>query len=190
MPKQHDCSLKEDELKQVREAMKSPQAKVAKRATIVHGLHLGHRPDELAELHHVSLTTIYNHFNRFKAEGSKGLADKARSGRPAKATERYIKLLEETLDIEPKEQGYAFSIWTQARLRTYLAQETGIELSRSVFQDLMQRLGYRYRRPKRDLGHEQDPQLREQVKEALDELKKEPKQANSSYSLWTKVQSD
>ena len=58
---------------------------------------------------------------------------------------------------------------------TYLAQETGIELSRSVFQDLMQRLGYRYRRPKRDLGHEQDPQLREQVKEALDELKKEPK---------------
>ena len=81
-------------------------------------------------------------------------------------------------------------MWTQARLRSYLAQETGIELSRSVFQDLMQRLGYRYRRPKRDLGHEQDADLREQVKDALDELKKEPRQVKSSYSLWMKQPSD
>lgn len=190
MPKQHDYTLNEDELKQVREAMKSPTAKVAKRATIVHGLHLGHRPDELAELHQVSLTTIYNHFNRFKAEGSGGLADRRRSGRPPKATEAYIRLLEATLDIEPQEQGYAFTMWTQARLRSYLAQETGIELSRSVFQKLMHSPGYRYRRPKRDLGHKRDADLREQVKAALEELKKEPKPEKLSYSLWTKVQSD
>jgi transposase len=190
MPKQHDYNLNEDELKQVREAIKSKNAKVAKRASIIHGLHLGHRPGELAELHDVSPTTIYNQFNRFKAEGAEGLADKARSGRPAKVTEGYIKCLEETLTIDPKEQGYAFTIWTQARLRNYLAQQTGIELSRSVFQELMQGLGYRYRRPKRDLGHKQDAELREQVKDALDELKKEPKQAHSNYSLWTKAQSD
>ena len=190
MPKQHDYTLTEEELEQIREAMKSQDAKVSKRANVVHGLHLGHHPSELAELHQVSLTTIYNHFNRFKAEGSDGLADKARSGRPAKVTEDYVKLLEETLDIDPKEQGYAFTIWTQARLRKYLEEKTGIKLSRSVFQELMQALGYRYRRPKRDLVHEQDPELREQVKEALDELKKEPKQVNSSYSLWMKVQSD
>ena len=54
----------------------------------------------------------------------------------------------------------------------------------------MQGLGYRYRRPKRDLGHTQDPDLREQVKAALDELKKEPKQGSLSYSLWTKRRSD
>jgi len=165
--------------------MKSKNAKAGKRATVVHGLHLGHSPNELAQLHNVSLTTIYNYFNRFKAD--EGLADKARSGRPQKATEEYIQLLKETLDIDPQEQGYAFTIWTQARLRSHLAQQTGIELSRSAFQELMQRLGYRYRRPKRDLGHEQDTELREQVSDALEELKKEPKQPNSSYSLWTKV---
>lgn len=190
MPKQHNYTLNKDELEQIREAMKSQDAKVAKRASIIHGLHLGHHPAELAKLHHVSLTTIYNHFNRFKAEGADGLADKTRSGRPAKATGAYIQLLEETLDLDPKTQGYAFTIWTQARLRKYLEQQTGIKLGRSVFQELMQRLGYRYRRPKRDLGHEQDLELREQVKDALDELKKEPKQVKSSYSLWTKVQSD
>jgi transposase len=190
MPKQHDYTLNEEELKQIRQAMKHLDARVAKRATIIHSLHLGYRPEEVAQMHEVSLTTVYNHFNRFKMAGIEGLPDKAKSGRPAKATPEYIDRLEKTLEIDPKEKGYAFTIWTQPRLRSYLAQETGIELSRSRFQALMQRLGYRYRRPKRDLGHKQDPDLREQVKEALDELKKEPKQGSSSYSLWTKRPSD
>lgn len=190
MPKQHDYTLTEEELKQIRRAMKHLDARVTKRATVVHSLHWGYSPQEVAEMNGVSLTTVYNHFNRFKMQGIEGLPDKAKSGRPAKATPEYIALLEQTLESEPKEKGYAFTIWTQARLRSYLAQETGIQISRSRFQVLMQRLGYRYRRPKRDLGHKQDPALREQVKTALTELKKEPQPVNSSYSLWTKRPSD
>jgi transposase len=190
MPKQHDYILNDEELKQIRQAMKHLDARVEKRATIVHCLHLGYSPKEVAKMHGVNLTTVYNYFNRFKSEGSDGLPDKARSGRTPKATEEYIKQLEQVLDHDPKEMGYAFTIWTQARLREYLAQKTEISLSRSRFQDLMQRLGYRYRRPKRDLGHKQDPELREEVKIALDELKKSPKKGNSSYSLWTKRLSD
>ncbi|MDQ7025277.1 MAG: winged helix-turn-helix domain-containing protein [Anaerolineae bacterium] len=98
--------------------------------------------------------------------------------------------MEETLDIDPHRMGYAFTMWTQGRLRTYLLEQTGIGISRSVFQDLMQGLSYVYRRPKRGLGQEQDALLREQVKEALAELKKEPKGVKSNYSLWTKQQSD
>ena len=94
-------------------------------------------------MHEVSLTTVYNHFKRFQMAGIKGLPDKAQSGRPVKATPEYIDLLEKTLDSDPKEKGYAFTIWTQPRLRSYLAQETGIQISRSRFQDLLQRLGYR-----------------------------------------------
>ena len=190
MPKRHNYTLTEDEYKQVREAMKNLDARISKRASIVHSLHLEHAPTELAEMYGLSLASIYNHFNRFKAEGFEGLADKPKSGRPRKATAEYIALLEETLEIDPKAKGYAFTMWTQARLRKYLAQETAIEISRSVFQELMQRLGYRYRRPKRDLSHKRDEQLREQVKEALEEVKKEPKVVNLSYSLWTKVESD
>ncbi|MGB7339485.1 MAG: IS630 family transposase [Phototrophicaceae bacterium] len=190
MPKKHNYTLTETEYKQVREAMKNLDGRISKRASIVHGLHLGHSPTELAQMNGLSLASIYNQFNRFKAEGFEGLADKPKSGRPRKATAAYIELLEETLEIDPKAKGYAFTMWTQARLRKYLAQETGIEISRSVFQELMQRLGYRYRRPKRDLSHKQDQDLREQVKQALDEVKKEPKQVKSSYSLWMKVQLD
>ena len=186
MPKQHDYTLNDEELKQIRQAMKHLDARVAKRATVVHSLHLGYSPQEVAQMNDVSVTTVYNHFNRFKEAGIAGLPDKAKSGRPTKATPEYIALLEATLDSDPQEKGYAFTVWTQARLRSYLAQETGIDLSHSRFHELMKRLGYRYRQPKRDLGHKQNPELREQAQLALEELKKEPKQANSSYSLWTK----
>ena len=51
----------------------------------------------------------------------------------------------------------------------------GIRLSRNCLSEVLQEEGYVYRRPKKDLGHKQDADLREQVKEALDELKKRPK---------------
>jgi transposase len=190
MPKQNNYTLDDEQLKQVREAVKSPIARVAKRATVLHSLHLGYGVETIAQMHNLSVASIYNHVNRFQAEGIEGLPDKPKSGRPSKATPEYVQLLEQTLESDPKDKGYAFSVWTQARLRHYLAQQTGITISRSRFQELLERLGYVYRRPKRDLGQRQDPQLREQVKIALEELKKAPQQGQSSYSLWTKHKLD
>jgi transposase len=118
------------------------------------------------------------------------LADKLKSGRPRKATPEYIQLLEQMLDSDPKDKGYGFAVWTQARLRQYLAQQTRVVISRSRFQELLDQLGYVYRRSKCDLGQRQDPQLREQVKAALEALKKEPQSRPLSYSLWTKCKLD
>lgn len=190
MPKHNDYTLSEEQVEQVREAMKSPIARIVQRATVLHSLHLGYRVEEVAQMHNLSTASIYNHVRRFEAEGGAGLADKPKSGRPRKATPEYISLLEETLESDPKDKGYGFAVWTQARLRQYLAQQTGIAISRSRFQELLEQVGYVYRRPKRDLGQRQDPQLREQVKAALEELKKAPQQELSSYSLWTKRKLD
>lgn len=190
MPKQNDYTLSDEQLEQMREVMKSPMARVAQRASVLHSLHLGYRVEEVAQIHQISAASVYNHVQRFKTEGVAGLPDKPKSGRPRKATLAYITLLEETLATDPKDKGYGFAVWTQARLRQYLAQQTGIVISRSRFQELLDQLGYVYRRPKRDLGQRQDPQLRQQVKAALDELKKQPQQGQSSYSLWTKHKSD
>jgi transposase len=190
MPKHNDYTLSEAQLKQVREAMKSPNARMAQRATVLHSLHFGYRVEEVGHMQHLSRGRIYNHVQRFQAEGLAGLPDKPKSGRPRKASPEYIHLLEQTLASHPQALGYGFSVWTQARLRRYLAQQTGIDISRSRFQELLERLGYVYRRPKRDLGQHQDPQLREQVIAALEELKKAPPPGTSNYSLWTKLKSD
>jgi transposase len=48
-----------------------------------------------------------------------------------KATPSYIQLLLLTVEKKPQELGYEFGRWTGERLATYLAEQTGIELSGS-----------------------------------------------------------
>jgi len=189
MPKQIDFTLKQKELKQVKMAMKSHKAKVARRANVIHSLHLGYGAEEVARLQQISLGTVYNHFKRFKEEGFKGLADKGRSGRPPKADAVYRQCLRVLIETEPSDLGLGFSIWTLASLQAYMRRTTGVQLSQNRLSEVLQEEDYVYRRPKKDLGHEHDPELREQVKAALDELKKTPATPHLGYSLWMKVDS-
>ena len=96
MPKQNDYNLNEDELAEIHAGMKNLEGRMAKRATLIYGLQLGYEPAEGGRLNKVSLATRYKHFKRFKAEGLGGLADKAKSGRPRKATPQYIDCLATT----------------------------------------------------------------------------------------------
>ena len=189
MPKQIDYTLTKEELEQIQGAMKSKQGKVASRASVIHSLHLGYTAPEVAELHQISLATVYNHYHRFKVKGAKGLSSQAIAGRPAKADEAYRKRLREVIDTNPSELGLGFSIWTLPTLQAYMQRETGVKLSQNRLSEVLQAEGYVYRRPKKDWGHQHDPQLREQVKAALDEAKKTPVKALSNYSLWMKVDS-
>lgn len=189
MPKQNDYTLTEAELKQVLEAVKSPIARVAKRALVLHSLHLGYAPEEIARIQALSLATVYNHFNRFKAEGIVGLADKPKQGRPPKANESYRKRLIEVIETHPDDLNLGFAVWTLPSLQEYMRRETGIKISQNRLAEVLREEGYVYRRPKKDLGHKQDENLRQKVKEALEELKKAPQTKILGYSLWTKADS-
>jgi transposase len=57
------------------------------------------------------------------------LRDGREQGNYQKVTPAYIQLLMETIEKAPDEFGYEFGRWTTARLATYLAGVTGIELS-------------------------------------------------------------
>jgi transposase len=100
--------------------------------------------------------------------------------------EAYLNLLEEVIEQEPVELGYRFSIWTVDRLRLHLVKETGIELSEAGMRALLKQQGFRYRRPKHDLGHLQDPEAKAEADELLNELKKRSSETISHSSLWTK----
>jgi putative transposase len=149
-------------------------------------LHLGHKPEEVAEMQAVSQPTIYGWWKRFQKGGVEELANKPRSGRPMKADEGYIALLEQVVEQEPAELGYGFTVWTVDRLGEHLAKETGIKLSEPRMRALLKRQGYRYRRPKHDLGHLQDANAKQAADELLDELKKGSLETISHSSLWTK----
>lgn len=187
MPKQLDFTLTEAELTVLYTALKSDDADVVQRATALHSLHLGHPPEQVATVARVSLSTVYNYFHRFKAEGAAGLPDKPKPGRPPKADADYQARLVTLLDANPHDLGLGFAVWTLPRLAQYLTQVTGIELHPDRLSQLLSALGYVYRRPKHDLSAKQDPAAREQAREVLAEFKKMPPTGKLSYSIWTKA---
>ncbi len=179
--------LKPKELAEIERAMRQDKrSEVRQRATVIRLLHLGHKPEAVAEQQMVSVPTIYNWHKIWREQGVEGLANRPKTGRPAKATEAYCQKLEEVLDHEPAEFGYRFAIWTSDRLRTHLDKETGILLSESRFRALLKKRGYRYRRPKHDLSHLQDKKAKKKAEKLLEEMKKRAAETISSSSLWTK----
>lgn len=187
MAKKGNYHLTDDELKEIEQAIRSDKRpEVRQRGIAIRLLHLGHKPVEVAEMQAVSQPTIYGWWKRFQTGGVEGLANRPRSGRPMKADEAYIAKLERVIEQEPAELGYDFSIWTIDRLREHLAKQTGIELSEPRMRALLKKQGYRYRRPKHDLGHLQDPAAKKAADELLNELKKRSTETISHSSLWTK----
>jgi transposase len=187
MPKARDYHLKEAQLTEIENAMHhDPRPEVRQRSTAMRLLHLDHKPEEVAQLQAVSIPTVYDWFQRWQQDGIQGLANKPKSGRPPKTDDAYGQALEKVLAQEPKDLGYDFAIWTVDRLRAHLEKQTKIALSEARLRALLKRKGYRYRRPKHDLGHLQDKEAKAQAAELLEELKKRSAETISSSSLWTK----
>ena len=176
MPKPRDYHLSEEELIVIETAIRhDKRPEVRQRCTAIRLLHLDHKPEQVAEMQAVSKPTIYGWIDRWRSGGVEGLANRPKSGRPLKADDAYSLALLEVIEKEPSELGYDFTIWTIDRLRAHLEKITGIDLSESRFRALLKRKGYRYRRPKQDLGHLQDKNAKAEAADRLEELKKSPR---------------
>lgn len=187
MPKQINYQLDAEQLAVVRQAMKhDKRVEVRHRATALHLLHHGMKPQAVADTLAVSLGSIHKWHARWRQGGLDALANQPKSGAPPKADEAYWQRVDEVVAQAPAAFGYSFSVWTAERLIAHMIQETGIELSVSRFQTLMRQRGYVYRRPKHDLGNLQDPAARAAAEQWLAELKKAHSPASSTSSLWTK----
>jgi transposase len=163
-----------------------PRAEVVRRATAIRLLHQGHKPEKVGEMLSASRASVQNWHQRWRAAGLEALANRPIPGRAPKASATYREVLEATLETDPHDLGYAFSIWTLERLAAHLERETGIHLSVGRLNKWLERWGYVYRQPKKDLKHKQDAQARQEVQVWLDELKKEPPSKLAIYSIWTK----
>jgi len=187
MPKKINYTLSTEELLTIERAIKShPDPSVRFRARIIRLLHKGYKPEEIAELLAISRGQVYWWHKRWREEGLNGLSDKPRSGRPPVGDEAYRAQLEEVLDTDPQELGYAFTVWNVPRLLAHMEQETGVKMHENTLRNLLTDMGYVYRRPKHDLTPLQDAAAKARAEEVLDELKKKPALAKSNFSLWTK----
>lgn len=190
MSRRLNFTLTDEQLTEIEQAINhSSHPEVRQRAIAIRLLHLGQKPEQVAESVMVTAATIYGWHKRWREEGVEGLRDKARSGRPLKADEAYIARLHKLLERDPRDLDLPYTIWTINRLRLYLAEETDILLSYTRFRSLLSRLGYRWKQPKHDLRHLQDASAQETAAEVLDWLKKTSKMIRfpgPNSSLWTK----
>jgi transposase len=188
MPKTLNFTLSESDLAVVNQGIKKDKRpEVRQRAIGLRMLHEGHKPEEVAQLMSVSQPTVYDWHHRWQENGLEGLANRPKSGRPRKSDEAYVAQLEQVVEQDPQELGYNFTIWTMERLRLHLEKETGVRLGITQFRALLLENDFVYRRPKHDLKQLQDAEAREAAEEWLERQKKEPKQARSTFSLWTKA---
>src|SRR5512134_3330864 len=188
MPKALNFQLPEKGLREIAEALKhDKRPEVRQRAMGLRLLHEGKAPKEVAEFLSVSQPTVYDWHHRWQRQGVEGLANRSKSGRPVKANQEYVELLEQVVEQDPQMLGYAFSIWTTERLRLHLKAKTGIELKPTQFRALLKEHDFVYRRPKHDLSNLQDAKARQVAEEWLEDLKEAPKWAKSTSSLWTKA---
>jgi transposase len=188
MPKTLTFRLQEEELQEIAAAIKhDKRPEVRQRAMGLRLLHEGQLPKVVAEFMSVSQPTVYDWHHRWQSNGLEGLANRAKSGRPPKADQAYVEILEQVIEQDPQELGYTFSIWTAGRLRLHMQKETGVELGQTQFRALLKENNFVYRRPKHALTNLQDASARQAAEEWLEELKKAPKKARLTYSLWTKA---
>lgn len=188
MPKALSFQLTEAGLREIVKAIKhDKRPEVRQRAMGLRLLHEEKSPKEVAGILAVSQPTVYDWHHRWQREGLAGLANRPKPGRPTKANANYLAVLEETVEQDPQDLGYAFSIWTTERLRLHLKAKTGIELKPTQFKAVLKENDFVYRRPKHDLSNLQDAKARQTAEEWLEELKKERKKTRSTSSLWTKA---
>jgi len=131
MPKARDYHLTEEELRVVETAMRrDKRPAVRQRCTAIRLLHLGHKPEEVAEMQAVSIPTVYSWIKRWRKGGVEELATKPRSGRPAKANEEYERLVAEVVE----KFWLRFTCVIEYRDRTGRFPH-GVDVSRGIYQN-------------------------------------------------------
>jgi transposase len=130
--------------------------RVRRRAHALLLLSEGHAVVAVARLFATAPHRVRAWRSRFLASGRLGLADEPRPGRPPKLDAAALAFLDEALAASPQTYGLPVTIWSIRDLREVLAHRLGVRVCAATVHRAVQRLGYRYRRPRHDLTHRQD----------------------------------
>jgi transposase len=136
-------------------------ARSVERAKIVWLSHEGKGVTAIAQELHLDADTVRAQLKRFNRLGLPGLADAARSGRPATYTAEQVGEVIAAALSDPRELGLSFGSWTLDRLEAYLNEEQGIAMKRSRIDEILLAEGLRWRKEESWFGDRVDPQFAE-----------------------------
>src|SRR5712691_7026325 len=106
------------------------EARVFRRAQDVREVVKGQRLQTFSDALSFTYSALLKWVHRFAHQGTQGLVDRPRSGRPPKITCELEQHLNRLVDQDPLQHGSIFSQWSCRALATVLAQQTGVSLGR------------------------------------------------------------
>jgi len=106
------------------------EARVFRRAQAVRQVVKGQRLQTVSDALSFTYSALRKWVYRFARQGTSGLVDRPRAGRPPKLTCELEQHLHRLVDQDPLEHGSIHSQWSCRELATVLAQQSGVRLGR------------------------------------------------------------
>src|SRR5262249_12085139 len=106
------------------------EARVFRRAQAVREVVKGQRLQTVSDTLAFTYSALRKWVYRFASQGTQGLVDRPRPGRPRKVTCELEQYLNRLVDQDPLAQGARSSQWNCRELAMVLAQQTGVQLGR------------------------------------------------------------
>jgi transposase len=163
-------SWQRDRLQRVRGHPLSPR--VGRRAVCLLLSAAGASGQAICQATGLSVDAIADIRRRWQQRGMRSLQEAPGAGRKPKVTASYRQELRSALRRTPLSFGYAFSVWSIARLNTHLCRKTGLTFSDEWLRTLVKAEGFVYRRPKHTLKGKRDERAFRRAQRALARLKK------------------
>ena len=106
------------------------EARVFRRAQAVRQVVTGQRLQTVSDTLQFTYSALRKWVHRFASQGTPGLVDRPRPGRPPKVTCELEHYRNRLVDQDPLEHGSIHSQWSYRELATVVARETGVPLGR------------------------------------------------------------
>jgi transposase len=115
------------------------EARVFRRAQAVRDVVKGQRLQRVSDTLQFTYSALRKWAHRFAHEGTQGLVDRPRPGRPAKVTCALEQHLNRLVDQDPLQHGSLYSQWSCRELATVLAHQTGVQLGRESVRGVLKK---------------------------------------------------
>jgi transposase len=139
--------LSGEELLELQRLIRAPStsAGLYRRCLLIWQLAAGYNISEASQVANLHYTNAHKWVKRFQVDGTDGLRDRKRPGRPRVHAGQAEELIIKTATSRPPDLGLAFTTWSLAKLEKHLRQHSAIPpVSRETIRQILSRHGLRF----------------------------------------------